>query len=126
MFEIFLKLNSGMPVSWKTCALHYFQLQKRSEQMKKSLEQQQKELDDKWKEFEKEKALWEEQWGERRRSLENQKEWVNNFLTSLVFIHVVIASINLFMSYSYNKFIYELVTTLLISWWLEYGVFILY
>ncbi|BFZ13018.1 hypothetical protein BsWGS_16059 [Bradybaena similaris] len=49
-------------------------LQKRSEQMKKSLEQQQKELDDKWKEFEKEKALWEEQWGERRRSLENQKE----------------------------------------------------
>lgn len=42
--------------------------------MKKSLEQQQKELDDKWKEFEKEKASWEEQWGERRRSLENQKE----------------------------------------------------
>ncbi|XP_059138955.1 septin-7-like isoform X2 [Physella acuta] len=49
-------------------------LQKRSEQMKKSLEQQQKELDDKWKEFEKEKASWEEQWGERRRSLENQKD----------------------------------------------------
>ncbi|BFZ19575.1 hypothetical protein BsWGS_22611 [Bradybaena similaris] len=49
-------------------------LQKRSEQMKKSLEQQQKELDDKWKEFEKEKAGWEEQWGERSRSLENQKD----------------------------------------------------
>ncbi|GFN77207.1 septin-7 [Plakobranchus ocellatus] len=49
-------------------------LQKRSEQMKKGLEQQQKELDDKWEEFKREKALWEEQWGERRRSLENQKE----------------------------------------------------
>ncbi|KAK6983096.1 septin-7-like isoform X1 [Biomphalaria glabrata] len=52
-------------------------LQKRSEQMKKSLEQQQKELDEKWKEFEKEKAAWEEQWGERRRSLENQKDSPN-------------------------------------------------
>ena len=50
------------------------QLQKRSEQMKKGLEQQQKELDDKWEEFKREKAAWEEQWGERRRSLENQKE----------------------------------------------------
>ena len=50
------------------------QLQKRSEQMKKSLEQQQRELDEKWKSFEREKAAWEEQWGERRRSLENQKE----------------------------------------------------
>ncbi|GFR64146.1 septin-7 [Elysia marginata] len=49
-------------------------LQKRSEQMKKGLEQQQKELDDRWEEFKKEKALWEEQFGERRRSLENQKE----------------------------------------------------
>ncbi|CAL1529119.1 unnamed protein product [Lymnaea stagnalis] len=53
-------------------------LQKRSEQMKKSLEQQQKELDDKWKEFEKEKSSWEEQWGERRRSLENQKDSPNS------------------------------------------------
>ena len=42
--------------------------------MKKSLEQQQRELDEKWKSFEREKAAWEEQWGERRRSLENQKE----------------------------------------------------
>ncbi|XP_076470690.1 septin-7-like isoform X2 [Babylonia areolata] len=49
-------------------------LQKRSEQMKKSLEQQQQELDEKWKAFEKEKGAWEEQWGERRRSLENLKD----------------------------------------------------
>ncbi|XP_005095504.1 septin-7 isoform X3 [Aplysia californica] len=49
-------------------------LQKRSEQMKKGLEQQQRELEDKWKDFEREKANWEEQWGERRRSLENQKD----------------------------------------------------
>ena len=42
--------------------------------MKKSLEQQQRELDEKWKSFEREKVAWEEQWGERRRSLENQKE----------------------------------------------------
>ena len=50
------------------------QLHKRSEQMKKGLEQQQRELDDKWKEYEREKAAWEEQWGERRRSLEHHKE----------------------------------------------------
>ncbi|XP_070178246.1 protein peanut-like [Littorina saxatilis] len=49
-------------------------LQKRSEQMKKSLEQQQREMDDKWKGFEREKAEWEHTWGERRRSLENQKD----------------------------------------------------
>lgn len=49
-------------------------LQKRSEQMKQSLDQQQKELDGKWKAFEREKAAWEEQFGERRRSLENQKD----------------------------------------------------
>lgn len=49
-------------------------LQKRSEQMKKSLEQQQRELDEKWKAFEREKSTWEEQWGERRRSLENSKD----------------------------------------------------
>ncbi|XP_046552452.1 septin-7-like isoform X1 [Haliotis rubra] len=49
-------------------------LQKRAEQMKKSLEQQQKELDDKYKVFEKERQTWEEQYGERRRSLENAKE----------------------------------------------------
>lgn len=42
--------------------------------MKKSLEQQQRELDEKWKAFEREKSTWEEQWGERRRSLENSKE----------------------------------------------------
>lgn len=51
-----------------------FQLQRRAEQMKKSLEQQQKELDEKWAAFEKEKSTWEEQMGERRRSLENTKE----------------------------------------------------
>ncbi|XP_041375525.1 septin-7-like isoform X2 [Gigantopelta aegis] len=45
-------------------------LQKRAEQMKKNLEQQQKELDDKWKTFEKERQAWEEQFGERRRSLD--------------------------------------------------------
>ncbi|XP_076448910.1 septin-7-like isoform X3 [Babylonia areolata] len=49
-------------------------LQKRSEQMKKSLEQQQREMEDKWKAFEREKATWEEQWGERRRSLENHQK----------------------------------------------------
>ncbi|KAL8591720.1 Septin-7 [Nucella lapillus] len=49
-------------------------LQKRSEQMKKSLEQQQQEQDDRWRSFEKEKGVWEEQWGERRRSLENLKD----------------------------------------------------
>lgn len=42
--------------------------------MKKSLEQHQKELDEKWSAFDKEKAAWEEQFGERRRSLENSKE----------------------------------------------------
>ncbi|GAB1599150.1 septin-7-like isoform X3 [Argonauta hians] len=49
-------------------------LVRRAEQMKKSLEQQQKELDEKWAAFEKEKATWEEQFGERRRSLENTKD----------------------------------------------------
>ena len=42
--------------------------------MKKGLEQQQQELDSKWKEFEREKAAWEEKWGERRRSLEKHQE----------------------------------------------------
>lgn len=49
-------------------------LQRRAEQMKKSLEQQQKEIDEKWSSFDKEKAAWEEQFGERGRSLENSKE----------------------------------------------------
>ena len=38
--------------------------------MKKSLEQQEKDLDDKWKQYEKEKAVWDEQEEERKRSLE--------------------------------------------------------
>lgn len=50
------------------------ELSKRSEQMKKGLEQQQHELDAKWKEFEREKAAWEEKWGERRRSLEKHQD----------------------------------------------------
>jgi len=48
-------------------------LHKRSEQMKKGLEQQQREMEDKWKVFEKEKVSWEDQWGERRRSMEKHE-----------------------------------------------------
>jgi hypothetical protein len=47
--------------------------------MKQSLDQQQREMDAKWKAFEREKQQWEEQYGERRRSLENQKESVHFF-----------------------------------------------
>ena len=52
--------------------------------MKQSLDQQQRELDSKWKQFERERQAWEEQYGERRRSLENQKELVDISLNSFV------------------------------------------
>jgi hypothetical protein len=51
--------------------------------MKQSLDQQQREMDAKWKAFEREKQQWEEQYGERRRSLENQKESVHFFMITI-------------------------------------------
>jgi len=49
-------------------------LERRAEQMKKSLEQQSKELEDKRDAFEREKAVFEQQEEERRRTLESMKK----------------------------------------------------